>query len=140
MFTTSSNCLSPSCSHKPAGIWDVFGMFAGLICLVHCLVLPFAIAALPALGLLNLENDYTHILLFAWVALFSISIFLGYKKHRQTSVLSLMFLGLCFVMTATFHHAFGVSESLEVPVISMGNLLLVLAHFMNRRISRQIQA
>ncbi|MBA4073543.1 MAG: hypothetical protein C0508_00795 [Cyanobacteria bacterium PR.023] len=139
MFTTSSNCLSSTCSHKSAGIWDVFGMCAGLVCLVHCLALPFAIAALPGLGLLNLENDYTHILLFAWVALFSVSIFVGYRKHKRTRVLGFMLLGLCFVMTATFHHAFGVSESLEVPVISLGNFLLVFAHFMNRRISRQIE-
>lgn len=140
MYTTHTRCSSDSCRHNPAEIWDMFGMLAGVVCLIHCLLLPTVLSMLPTLAVIHLGHDSTHVLLFSWVVLFSLSILLGYKKHRQKNVLSLMLIGLCLVMTATFHHALGFSETLELPIITLGNLILVLAHFMNRRIAKQLHA
>jgi membrane-bound ClpP family serine protease len=140
MSTLDTECCPNSCAPTKSGVWDLFGMGAGLVCLVHCLALPLVLAVLPALGFLHGDHDLTHAFLLGWIALFSTSIFLGYKKHRQRFVLNLMLAGLCFVIAATFHHLFGVTEAMEVPVITLGNLLLVSSHFMNWRITRQFHA
>lgn len=140
MYTTHTGCSSDSCRRNSAGMWDMFGMLAGIACLIHCLLLPTVLSILPTLAIIHLGHDLTHVLLFFWVALFSVSILLGYRKHHQKTVLSLMFVGLCLVMTATFHHFLGLSETFELPVITLGNLMLVAAHFLNRRIAKQLEA
>jgi ethanolamine transporter EutH len=111
-------------THAPQtlDVFDSLGIFASAVCMVHCLALPFIMAV--------------HYLLAGWVLLFCLAAIVpGYLKHRRTSVLVTMLAGLALVLTATFCLHLGLSESMEIPMITVGNLLVISAHWRNRSLN-----
>lgn len=96
--------------------------------------MPFIIAALPMLGLQSLREGQVHPLLAGFVVFFAItSIVPGYRKHKECATLISMIIGLALVLLATFVIEPHMGETSEMIVITVGNLLLVLAHIRNQR-------
>lgn len=123
---------------RPAGgrvNLDTLGIVASAVCLVHCLAMPFVMLAIPAVTAEMLASDYTHMVLAGAVTAFCLlAIVPGYMRHNNKAVLGLMLAGLALVLTATFLlHLLG-HEGLELPIISVGNVLVVFAHVRNRRL------
>ncbi len=113
---------------------DTLGVGASSLCAVHCLLMPFIIASLPMLGLQSLREGEVHPLLAGFVMFFAItSIVPGYRKHKECSTLISMVIGLALVLLATFVIEPNMGETSEMIVITIGNLLLVLAHVKNQR-------
>ncbi|CAN5261220.1 hypothetical protein BH10CYA1_BH10CYA1_35850 [soil metagenome] len=114
---------------------DTLGIFASTLCLIHCLAMPLVVAFLPLLGLQFLEGHNAHQALAGFVVAFGLlAILPGYMKHRKPAVLAGLVLGLTFVLAATFGDAVGLSESAELPLITVGNLVLVVSHLFNRKL------
>ncbi|MBS1996426.1 MAG: MerC domain-containing protein [Cyanobacteria bacterium SZAS LIN-2] len=121
--------------HQSLELFDALGIVASAICMVHCLALPVIFAVLPMTSKW-LGQDNVHYLLAGWVLLFCLAAIVpGYLKHRQLNILICMLAGLSLVLAATFGLSFGISESLEVPMITVGNLLVIAAHWRNRSLS-----
>lgn len=140
MFTITPTCCPKTDRFVPAGMFDVFGILTATVCLIHCLALPLLLSLLPSLAFIEAGHDATHYLLISWVLLFCLfSIIPGYRKHGQKTVLLLMFVGLIFVLTATFHQFFGLNAVCEIPLITMGNFLVMAAHMFNRRLHRHAE-
>ena len=119
-------------SHRSLDLFDSLGIFASAVCMVHCLALPLIMAALP-LTTTWLGHDNVHYLLAGWVLLFCLAAIVpGYLKHRQLNILICMLVGLGLVLAATFGLHLGLAESLEIPMITLGNMLVILAHWRNR--------
>jgi hypothetical protein len=133
---TVENGQSPDGNaHRSLEIFDALGIVASTVCMVHCLALPFIMAALP-FTMSWLGHDNVHYLLAGWVFLFClVAIVPGYLKHRQNSILISMLVGLSLVLAATFGRRFGMAEGLEVPMITVGNLLVIAAHWRNRKLT-----
>lgn len=124
-------------AHRSLELFDALGIFASAVCMVHCLALPFLMAALPFTSKW-LGQDNVHYLLAGWVLLFClVAIVPGYRKHRQTNTLICMLVGLTLVLTATFGTALGLglAGSFEIPMITLGNLLVITAHWRNRSLN-----
>lgn len=108
-------------------------MVISVLCLVHCLIAPLLIAAVPALGLGFLAVDGIHVafaiavLLAALVALIP-----GYRQHHRASVLALGVAGVLAITVATMLPG-GVSET---AVTVFGSILVIAAHVTNLRHSR----
>ncbi|HEY9678818.1 MAG TPA: MerC domain-containing protein [Drouetiella sp.] len=116
---------------------DTLGILASTLCLIHCLAMPLVVAFLPVLGLQFLEGHAAHQILAGFVVCFGLCAILpGYLKHRKPLVLAGLVAGLVLVLTATFGYVFGLSESIELPLITVGNLVLVMSHFFNRKLCR----
>lgn len=112
---------------------DNLGIAASSLCLVHCLAMPFVIAFLPLLGWQFLEGRPAHRVLAFFVFSFAIfAVVPGYWKHKKTSVLVSMLFGLSLVLIATFTDRQFMPEKLELPLITLGNLILVATHWRNR--------
>lgn len=111
---------------------DSLGVATSAICIIHCALIPI-LCLLPAVGYFS-HDDLTHKILAFWVSLFCLTaIGLGYSQHKSVSVIALMVLGLSLVLFATFGHSLGLSEGHEVVLISIGNLIVIRAHFLNRQ-------
>lgn len=111
---------------------DSLGVATSVICVIHCAFIPI-LCLLPAVGYFT-HDDLTHKVLAFWVSLFCLmAIGFGYPQHKRASVIVLMVLGLSLVLFATFGHAIGLSEGQEVVVISIGNLIVIRAHFLNKQ-------
>jgi MerC mercury resistance protein len=112
---------------------DAVGMLVSLLCLVHCLVAPLLIAAVPALGIGFLAMDGIHfafalaVLLAAVVALIP-----GYRHHHRVSVLVLGAAGV-FAVTVGATLPEGLPET---GVTSIGSALMIAAHVTNLRHGR----
>lgn len=114
---------------------DTLGIIASGLCMVHCVTLPLVLLVVPTFAAQVLSCDCTHLLLAGAVTAFCLlAIVPGYLRHRNKGVLALMLVGLSLVLFATFG-VHSINEALEMPVISFGNILVVLAHLRNRRLS-----
>ncbi|HEY9784932.1 MAG TPA: MerC domain-containing protein [Candidatus Obscuribacterales bacterium] len=112
---------------------DNLGILASTLCLIHCLAMPFLIAALPFLGWQFLEGETAHRVLATLIFAFAIfAIVPGYLKHRRRDILISMLLGLSAVAFAIFGAGPLMGESAELPFITLGNLILVATHWRNR--------
>ena len=114
---------------------DSLGIVASVVCMVHCLAMPLLIGVLPAVGLTFLEGHAAHQVLAFFVVAFALAAVLpAYLKHRRTAVLLSMILGIGLVLTATFGAGNAFPESWEVPLITVGNLIVVFTHWRNRHL------
>ena len=112
---------------------DLLGICASTICMIHCLATPVLLASLPLLGFDFLESDLTHKALAFFVLAFALlAVVPAYFKHRSFPVLLGIILGLTLVLVATFCCS---ETAWEIPLISTGNIIIVLTHFRNRRLS-----
>ncbi len=119
----------------PPAIFDSLGVATSWLCLLHCVGLPLVLLFLPTLGSHLCHDDRTHLCLAGWVLLFAVlSILPDYRKRKNFTVVSVMVLGVCAVLVATFGPKVGMSEAMEVPLITVGNLLVIGAHQLNRRL------
>jgi hypothetical protein len=115
---------------------DTMGMAASTICLVHCLLMPFVISMLPIWGWQILAGKGAHHALAAFVFAFALfAVVPGYIKHKHLSILISMITGLSLVVIATFACGANLPESLELPMITLGNLILVASHWQNRHLA-----
>jgi hypothetical protein len=112
---------------------DTLGIAASSLCLVHCLAMPVVVGVLPFVGLQVLEGHQAHVMLAAFVLCFALlAIVPGYLRHRRKDILGMMLIGLSLVLYATFCVQSTLGESWELPLITIGNLVLVSTHFRNR--------
>ncbi|HXG29143.1 MAG TPA: MerC domain-containing protein [Nevskiales bacterium] len=113
--------------------WDAIGISASLVCLLHCLGLPFLIAALPAFASVLPGSEATHqILAIGLVIPAALAALPGYCLHRRLAPLLLIVGGVAQIGFAAFvaHAMFG--EEWEMPVTVAGSLCLVIGHLLNR--------
>ena len=116
--------------------FDMLGIAASSICLVHCLSMPFIISLLPVIGWQFLAGKLAHQILAAFVFTFALfAIVPGYFKHHNKTVLLAVLTGLTLVGLATFVCGSVLPENLELPMITAGNLILVIAHWKNHHLA-----
>lgn len=119
--------------YSPAA--DTLGVAASGLCLVHCVVFSFGALVLPALGAVLPHDDTTHFLLCGFVVAFCLlAVVPGYLHHLNKQVLGLMISGVTLVIFATFAADRTLGEGWEMPLITVGNLLVMTAHIRNRRL------
>lgn len=123
-------------------VLDSLGILASAVCMIHCLAVPVLFTMLPSFAVhhhAHGEQDLTHILLAGWVVLFCLfAIVPGYLKHGHRKVLISMMLGLTAVLIATFHGQIGLAEAVEIPLITLGNLVVISTHIWNRKLLKRI--
>jgi hypothetical protein len=113
---------------------DSLGIVTSSLCLLHCLALPVLVLALPTFSHLAEHDDQTHFWLVGWVLIFACLALIAQTKHRKnSSVIALMSLGLSAVLIATFATTLGLSQTLELPLITIGNAMVIGAHHLNRK-------
>lgn len=105
------------------------------LCLVHCLLLPFLIAAMPFLAGFGSEHFHAPMLLIVVpVSVFALA--LGFRKHGDRSVIVLGMGGLLLLVAGgtVAHNLFGVVADQVLTVA--GSLLLAATHYRNFKLSR----
>jgi hypothetical protein len=116
---------------------DTLGIVASTICLIHCAGMPFLVSLLPLIGFQFLQGHAAHhILAFFVVAFAFLAIVPGYVQHRNTAILVAMLAGVSTVIFATFGSGLLFPESFELPLITVGNLIVVFTHLRNRRLCK----
>ncbi len=110
---------------------DTLGIGASLICAVHCALLPVLMTVLPLLGLEILDNQKLEYGLLSFTFLVGcIALFRGYRyHHHHAKPLFLFSLGFVLLLLGHFLPA----AWWEPVLITLGALLIILAHLWNLR-------
>lgn len=121
--------------------WDGVGMALSGLCIIHCLLLPIFLIGFPVItGFIPISEDLTHKILLLFLlptALFAV--YSGYRMHQQKKPLVLMMIGLTIVLLGTlFLHDY-VEHYWEPIVVTLGSLIIVRAHFLNRHHCRRCE-
>lgn len=114
-----------------SNFYDSLGIFTSTVCLIHCIGLPLIVLILPSLPLSH--DETTHLCLALWVVLFAIFALCSAIKKANFGVVYLILTGLSAVLAATFASNVGLSPTVETPLITVGNLLVITGHYQNQR-------
>jgi len=110
---------------------DYAGMTASGICLVHCVAMPFLLAAFPILGLGH-EHDSVHSLLVLGVTIpVIVALLPGFIKHREPVALLLGAAGLAAFIVAVYVVGPLFGQAWETALAICSSLLLIVAHRRN---------
>lgn len=117
---------------------DMAGMTASTICLVHCLAMPVVIALIPAFAAELFESEWFHITLAFAVLIFCLAAFVpGYYRHHDKRLVWIGVTGISLVFFATFVARYW-SETAEIAIVTVGNLVLVAGHLLNRKLTHKV--
>ncbi len=132
--------MPASTSSLRARVLDKIGVSVSLLCLVHCLVLPFALVGLSAWGTAGLWNTLVHtsiaVLAIPAAVLTALP---GYREHRRVQVPVLLLGGaLVLGLSLLLHDVIG--ENGHVAATVVGSLLLLTGHVQNYRLRARCKA
>lgn len=125
-----SSELGPRHSGRTADGLDAVALCASGLCLAHCLILPLAIAALPALSSVLDVPESFHV----WMVVIAVPVGLtalaeGALKHRSPVPLLAGMAGLSLLTAG----AFFAPENAETGLTVAGGVALAFAHITNWR-------
>ena len=109
-----------------------------LVCVVHCLLTPVAIAMIPALGATFLEDESFHyavLFLVLPTSLFALS--LGCRKHGHFKILITGLLGLFVLFLVPILGEDVTGETGEKILTVAGAAIIAYAHVRNFTLCRQ---
>ncbi|HVK60147.1 MAG TPA: MerC domain-containing protein [Bdellovibrionales bacterium] len=117
-----------------ARIADKLGICLSGLCLVHCLLTPVVLIALPSLTLVSFESHHIfHEVLLVILPIVALAAFIpGFRRHGDKRVFfwSVPALALMAVAVTVFHDAIWIQAGLTIT----GSILLIKAHMLNRHL------
>ncbi|NOX43075.1 MAG: MerC domain-containing protein [Gammaproteobacteria bacterium] len=109
--------------------WDHAGIGASFLCVLHCLLTPFLIMALPALAA---TEHQTHSVFVIIILLFGMLAFIpGYIKHHNKSVPLVGIMGVSMITLAAVLPEVENAEMIETGLVLVGGIALISAHLRN---------
>lgn len=116
-------------------IADKTAISLSFICTLHCLVVPFAVALLPTLAAINLQDEAFHLwMVIAVIPASLLALSMGCKKHRDYRVLLLGITGLSLLILAAFFGYDLLGEHAETAVTVLGAVIIAAGHLLNHRL------
>ncbi len=115
---------------------DRFGAAGSLLCAVHCAALPALLALAPSLGLSFWLSDGVEQAVVVFVTFLGLfSLLWGYRRHRALRALALLVPGLALLWAGLLHAGLHHSQLPHAVVMTLGGVLVGLAHLMNLRLN-----
>lgn len=136
-FPGTSQVKSMQPNEELAQSADKTAIGLSLLCAIHCLTLPVAVALLPSAAALGLSDEWFHRVLLVFVLPVSIyALIAGWRKHGNQRILAVGIAGLIVLIIAAAggHEMFG--ETGERLVTVVGSLLVAYSHLRNFRLCR----
>lgn len=119
---------------------DRLGFAASFLCAIHCALWPWLLALAPAFGLelggwIDLDQAFV-----VFASLLGVStLTLGWRRHRAFHAWALLVPGLILVWVGAFSPLHDHSM-IHAIVMTLGGLLLALAHLVNLRLTHSAAA
>ena len=125
-----STLLRPTADRAAVGL--------SLLCAVHCLLLPIAVALSPTVAALGIDDEAFHQWMIVGVLPISVfALYLGCVKHRNYKILSIGVAGLLVLgLTILLGHEV-LGETGEKAMTLLGAVLIAISHWRNYRACQQ---
>lgn len=124
-------------SSSHSSILDNAAIALSGLCLIHCLLLPVIVVALPLLAQFNETHFHTQMLIVV-VPVSLLAFALGYRHHNNKAIVGWGIVGILilFIGGTVVHADFGrLADSL---LTMAGSLVLAVAHYRNNRLTRHM--
>ena len=128
--------MSHAHSHSETDTSDTIGQVLSAVCAVHCVSTPLVIAMAPAAA--SVFGGAHPVLLVLVIAVGLWAFVPGYRCHRSNKVLGIAVSGVIALAVAAF--AFDGNLVLETGVSLVGASLKTYAHWLNRKLLREVHA
>lgn len=117
---------------KEAVALDKAAIGVSLLCVVHCLSIPFILALGPALNLWFWGSEGFHLALLTVVLPLSLVAFwMGYRTHHNARMWAPGLIGLGIVTVTAILEHFVIGPGTAAVMTSGGGVFLIVAHVMN---------
>ncbi|QOC22947.1 MerC domain-containing protein [Wenzhouxiangella sp. AB-CW3] len=124
---------------RPGATLDRLAICVSAACLAQCLLLPVLVVVTPLMSVGFLGEEAFHLFLLAVIVPLSILAFgLGYRLHRNRSMLVPGGMGLGLVATAAVLEATVLHGLTAAVLTSLGGVLLIAGHWLNLRQRRRV--
>lgn len=135
VFDKMQNHSSRARADRPVDWIERSAVGASFVCLVHCLALPFLLAALPALASVMPVSERFHLWVIAFaVPTSTIALWTGRARHGSQVPGVIGAAGLALLVLGAV--VFGETRW-ETPITVCGSLTLAVAHLRNWRLRHQ---
>ena len=109
--------------------WDLAGIGASLLCILHCVATPLLVVMLPALEALERQTHAVFALSILCIGL--LAFVSGYRRHRRRRVVLLGLAGFGMLSAGVLVPEGAMSEEAEIAVTVLGGATLITAHLRN---------
>jgi uncharacterized membrane protein len=126
-------------SSSNGGILDHVAIALSSLCLIHCLLLPAIIVALPLLAQFNETHFHVQMLIVVIpVSLFAFGI--AYRRHRNKAIIvwGIVGIAIMFVGGTVAHANYGALA--DTALTMAGAIILATAHYFNNRLTGHVAA
>ncbi len=116
---------------------DKIGIYASIICAIHCALLPLIIVFLPTFFVSLFINDFvewTFLLITFLIGI--VSLCFGYNKHKSYKVFPIISIGfIILLMSKILIHNYKHNTPFYLNVIMLvGGFIIALSHHINNRL------
>ncbi len=123
-------------STKVNDIWDRLGIAGSVLCVLHCVLTPFLIGYLSAVGMGFVGDEIVHKILAIVLLVVAVLAFApGYKKHANKAVIAAGGAGVALIVGGGLVLEPFIGHGLEIGLTIAGSVLLVGAHGANWRLN-----
>ncbi|MEM0911860.1 MAG: MerC domain-containing protein, partial [Pseudomonadota bacterium] len=124
---------------KLTNVADKSAIFLSALCIVHCLILPILIIAMPAISAIGFLTDehFHELLIFFIIPISAMALVSSFIKLKDLRVFYFVVVGILLVTLAAFigHDVFG--HVGEVIATVIGSLLIAYGHTKNLLMRKQ---
>ena len=117
---------------------DRMAVSLSLLCLMHCLVMPLLLIALPSLAISVFASENVHLwLVYAVIPSSLFALGMGCRQHRRGLFLLIGLAGLSLLTLGILVEHIGWDHAFEQLFTAAGAILIALAHVLNFRACRK---
>ncbi|MEA3275438.1 MAG: MerC domain-containing protein [Pseudomonadota bacterium] len=109
--------------------WDLAGIGASALCILHCVATPLLVIVLPALEIFERQTHAGFALSILCIGL--LAFVPGYRRHRRWQIVFLGLIGFGMLSAGVLVPEGGMSEAAEVALTVLGGTTLITAHLRN---------
>jgi hypothetical protein len=118
---------------KKAGVW------ASLICAIHCTILPLLMILIPTTGVYLFINETFEFVLLGVSLLFNITnVCFGYRQHKSNKAVAVLAFGIFSFVIGRLMHSHSEDHKIYFDVFNIlmitGGLLMALSSFINDKL------
>ena len=118
---------------KKVGVW------ASVICAIHCTILPLLMILLPTAGVYLFINETFEFVLLGISLLFNITnVCFGYRQHKSNKAVAVLALGLFIFVVGRLMHNHSDDHKIHFDTFNIfmiaGGLLMALSSWINDKL------
>lgn len=117
------------------------GMWASIICAIHCTVMPLIVVLLPTFGVYLFINELLESVILFISLLFNLyNVCYGYKSHKSNKAVTFLALGLFLFVIGKLMHHHNAYHTFQFDLFNLcmiaGGILMAFSNFLNNKLCK----